>query len=299
MSLMRRGFISVVVALGALAACTPSGSPTPDTAVQVVATTTVFANLVTQVGGQRISVRSLVPAGGEPHTFDPRPSDVTAVADADLLVMNGLDLDDWVVDLVSEAGSDARILRLGEDLPEAEYITDEEGSLNPHLWLDVTYARAYVDRIADALAEADPDGADGYRQRAAGYDAELADLDAYARDTLAAIPVERRRVASSHEAFPYFVRAYGLEVVGVVIAAPGQDPSAGAVTALIDTIRASGALAILSEIQFPSDLVEQIAAETGVAVVADLYSDSLGDAPGDSYLGMIRWDVDRIAEALR
>ena len=295
---MRPGFISVAVLL-AVVACTPSGSPSPGAALHVVATTTVFADLVGEVGGDRVSVRSLVPAGGEPHTFDPRPSDVVAVADADLLVSNGLGLDDWVVDLVVEAGGDAPVLRLGEDLPGAEYIHDEEGGLNPHLWLDVTYTIGYVERIADALAEVDPDGAEGYAQRAADFGQELDHLDAYARDTLGAIPADRRRVASSHEAFPYFVRAYGLEVVGVVISAPGQDPSAGEVTALIDTIRDSGARAILSEIQFPSDLVDQIAAETGVAVVADLYSDSLGDPPGDSFVGMIRWDVERIAEALR
>ena len=265
-----------------------------------MATTTVFADLVHEVGGDRVSVRSLVPAGGEPHTFDPRPSDVTAFVDADLVVMNGLGLDDWVVDLMNEASSEAPVVRLAEDLPGADYITDtEESGTNPHLWLNVAYAIAYVDRIAASLAEVDPDGAEGYAQRAAGFVAELEDLDMFARDQLAAIPAERRRVVSFHDAFPYFAAAYGLEIVGTVVQAPGQDPSAGQVAALIDAIRESGAQAILSEDQFPSDLVDQIAAETGVAVVADLYSDSLGDAPGDSFVGMVRWDVERIAEALR
>lgn len=283
----------------AAAACSQSADPSPGSVVQVVATTTVFADLVGQVGGERVTVRSLVPAGGEPHTFDPRPSDVAAVSDADLLVMNGLDLDDWVVELVGEAGSDAPVLRLGEDLPGAVYIEDEEGGLNPHLWLNVAYARGYVARIADALVAADPAGAEGYRQRADAYDRVLAELDASARDQLAAIPAERRRVVSFHDAFPYFAAAYGLEVVGVVVAAPGQDPSAGEVAALIDAIRDSGVQAILSEDQFPSELVEQIADETGVTVVADLYSDSVGDPPGDSFVGMIGWDVDRIVDALR
>lgn len=301
---MRFGFTSLVAAVSfSLVACTPSGtqsgSAAPGATVQVVATTTVFADLVTRVGGNRVSVRSLVPAGGEPHTFDPRPSDVTAFVDADLVVMNGLGLDDWVVDLVSEAGSEAPVVRLGEDLSDAEYIADEEeGGTNPHLWLNVAYAMGYVDRIAEALAQLDPDGADVYEINASEYRVELEELDTFARDELAAIPAERRRVVSFHEAFPYFAAAYGLEVVGVVVDAPGQDPSAGEVAALIDAMREADVSAILAEDQFPSDLVDQIAAEAGVAVVADLYSDSLGDPPGDSYVGMIRYDVERLVEAL-
>lgn len=283
-----------------MVACTPSGSPSPGAVVHVVATTTVFADFVSQVGGDRVSVRSLVPAGGEPHTFDPRPSDVIAFGEADLVVMNGLGLDDWAVDLVSEAGGRAPVLRLAEDLPGADYIADdEEGGTNPHLWLNVAYAIGYVDRIAAALSEVDPDGESGYAERAAEYGAELDELDTFARDTLAAVSAGQRRVVAFHDAFPYFAAAYGLEVVGAVVEAPGQDPSAGQVAALIDAIRETGARAILSEDQFPSELVEQIADETGVAVVADLYSDSLGDPPGDSFAGMIRWDVERIAEALR
>jgi manganese/iron transport system substrate-binding protein len=302
---MRFSFMSVVVAVLlavplALAACTPSANPTASATVQVVATTTVLADLVSEVGGDRVSVRSLVPPGGEPHTFDPRPSDVTAFVDADLVVMNGLGLDDWVVELVGEAGSDAPVVRLGEDLPGAEYLADEEeGGVNPHLWLNVAYAMGYVDRIAEALAEVDPEGVEGYERGASEYRAELEELDAFARDQLATIPEEGRRVVAFHEAFPYFAAAYGLEVVGVVVDAPGQDPSAGEVAALIDAIRESDVAAILSEDQFPTDLVDQIAAETGVTVVADLYSDSLGDPPGDTYVGMIRYDVERLVEALR
>jgi ABC-type Zn uptake system ZnuABC Zn-binding protein ZnuA len=284
---------------GLLDGCT--ASPTgPPAALHVVATTTVFADLVSQVGGDRVSVRSLVPPGGEPHTFDPRPSDVTAFADADLVVLNGLGLDDWVVDLMSEAGSEAPVLVLGEDLPGAEYIGgEEEGGTNPHLWLDVAYAMGYVDRIATALAEADPAGADAYAQRADAYQADLDELDTSARTELGAIPEGQRRIVSFHDAFPYFAHAYGLTVIGTVVEAPGQDPSAGQVAALVDAIRSADVSAILSENQFPADLVEQIAAETGVVVVADLYSDSLGDPPADTYSGLIRWDVERIAEALR
>jgi ABC-type Zn uptake system ZnuABC Zn-binding protein ZnuA len=299
MSLRGAVVVGLALCLLAISACAPPAPPSTSS-VRVVATTTVLADLVAQAGGDRVSVRSLVPAGGEPHTFDPRPSDVTAFVDADLVVMNGLGLDDWVVELMAEAGSEAPVVRLGEDLADIEYIADEEeGGVNPHLWLNVAYAELYVDGIVDALSDVDPDGANGYAERAATYQAALGELDEYARGELGAIPGDRRRVVSMHDAFPYFAAAYDLEVVGVVVDAPGQDPSAGEVAALIDAIEQADVSAILSEDQFPPDLAEQIAAETGVTVVADLYSDSLGDPPGDSFVGMIRWDVDRLVEALR
>jgi ABC-type Zn uptake system ZnuABC Zn-binding protein ZnuA len=296
--------ISVALVALALAACgsTPgSGSPA---AVQVVATTTILADFIRQVGGERVEVRSLVPAGGEPHTFDPRPSDVTAFTGADLVVMNGLGLDDWVIDLVGQAGSEAPIVRLGEDLPGASYLEDEDGhsgetAVNPHLWLNVRYAAGYVERVVAELSEVDPDGADGYRERGDAYLATLDELDTWAREQLGAIPAEARRIVSLHDAFPYFADAYGLEVVGTVIEVPGQDPSAGEIADLIDAIREAGVSAILSEAQLPGDLAERIADETGVQVVSDLYSDSVGPPPQDTFDGLIRWDVERIATALQ
>ena len=299
--------IAIPLALGlAVAACgSPAGSGSP-AAVQVVATTTIYADFVTQVGGERVEVRSLVPAGGEVHTFDPRPSDVTAFTDADLVFMNGLGLDDWVIDLVGQAGSKAPVVRLAEDLPGAVYLQGEaedghagETAINPHLWLNVRYAAGYVERVVAELSEVDPDGADGYRGRGDMYLAALDELDTWAREQLGAVPAESRRVVLLHDAFPYFADAYGLELVGTVIEVPGQDPSVGEIADLIDAIRETGVSAILSEAQFPGGLAERIADETGVQVVSDLYSDSVGPAPQDSYEAIIRWDVERIAAALQ
>jgi zinc/manganese transport system substrate-binding protein len=295
--------VSLAVALTACGA--PSGTD-GNAAVKVVATTTIFADFVRQVGGDRISVRSLVPPGGEVHTFDPRPSDVTAFTDADLVFLNGLGLDEWVVDLVGEAGSEAEVVRLAEDLPGVTYLAadeEEDGhageeGVNPHLWLNVAHASGYVQRIVDELSAVDPDGADGYRQRGDAYRATLAELDSWSRDRLAAVPAQARRIVSLHDAFPYFAEAYDLEVVGIVIDVPGQDPSAGEVAGLIDAIRASGVSAILSEAQFPADLPERIADETGVEVISDLFSDSVGPAPQNTYEALFRWDVERIAAAL-
>jgi ABC-type Zn uptake system ZnuABC Zn-binding protein ZnuA len=277
------------------------GTSAPD-AIGVVATTTVFADLVRQVGGSHVNVTSLVPPGGEVHTFDPTPSDIARVADADLVVMNGLGLDDWVGDLVRDSGTEAPIVVLGEDLAGVDYLTGDEHegeAINPHLWLDVANGIRYVQRIGDQLSAVDPAHADAFEAGTAAYVSRLEDLDAWVREQVASVPEADRRIVSFHEAFPYFAKAYGLEIVGTVIDAPGQDPSAGQIADLIDAIRTSGAKAVFSEAQFNPQLAETIAAEAGVVVESDLYNDSLGEPPVDTYEGMIRWDVDKVVAALR
>jgi ABC-type Zn uptake system ZnuABC Zn-binding protein ZnuA len=300
---MRRAV--ALVLLATVAACggspaSPSG-PTPEPgALRVVTTTTVLADLVASVGGPKVDVRSLVPKGGEVHTFDPSPSDVAHLTDADLILANGLGLDEWLTNLAADAGATAAIVKLGEDLPGVDYIAGEEPGepVNPHLWLDVSNAGAYVTRIADALAAADPTDAAAYEATALAYGAELTDLDAWIRGRIATVPPGDRKLVSFHEAFPYLARAYGLEIVGVVVDAPGQDPSAGQIAALVDAVRAAGVKAVFGEAQFSDKLVRTIAEETGARVETNLYNDSLGDPPADSYVGMMRWNVERIVAAL-
>ena len=285
------------VGAGASSSVGPNGPPAP----RIVATTTVLADLVRNVAGPGAIVESLVPKGGEVHTFDPAPSDLQRVSAADVIFGNGFGLDDWLIDLARDAGARAPIVEVAEDLPGVTYVDGDgsgEHAVNPHLWLDVSIAQSYVTRIADVLAAAQPADADGIRSRAAAYRERLAALDADLRARFGALPADHRRVVSFHDAFPYFARAYGLEIVGVVVEAPGQDPSAGEVAALIDAIRASGAGAILAEVHFNDRLARQIATETGAEVISGLYTDSLGDPPLDSYESILRHDADLILAAL-
>ena len=290
-------FAALVIALLA-GAC--SGRADEGAGVPVVTTTTILADLVREVGGDRVRVESLVPKGGEVHTFDPTPSDIRRVTDARLVVRNGLGLDDWLGDLVGDTGTEAPVVALADDLPGVTVIAGQEPgqAANPHLWMNVAYASAYAGRIAEALAAADPDGAATYRANLAGYQERLAALDEYAKARLGAIPEANRTVVSFHDAFPYFAAAYGLTIDGTVVDAPGQDPSAGQVAALVSRIRDGGVEAIFAEAQFNPDIVETIAAETGATVVSDLYTDSVGDPPQDTYEGLMRWNVDRVVAAL-
>jgi ABC-type Zn uptake system ZnuABC Zn-binding protein ZnuA len=286
-----------------LAGCSVIGgaSSTPSGPLPVVTTSTVFGDLIENVGGDLVSVTSLVPAGTDVHTFEPKPADLRAVTASRLIVMNGLGLDDWLRDTITNAaGAGAPLVELGLNLPGVELLPGEEpGEENPHLWMAVPNAIKYVDRIEAALKAADPGHDEAYASQATAYRGRLAALDARVRTEIGAIAPEDRQFVMFHDALPYFAREYGFEVVGVAVEAPGQEPSAGEIAALVDAIKASGVKAIFSEAQFPTQLVDRLAAETGATVVADLYDDSLGDPPVTSYEALIEWDVAQFVEALR
>jgi ABC-type Zn uptake system ZnuABC Zn-binding protein ZnuA len=300
--------VPIALLVACLAGCATGATATPAASagdgggkpLVVVTTTTVFADMIHQVGGPNVTVTSLVPKGGDVHTFEPKPADVQAVAAAQLLVMNGLGLDDWLEKTITNAAVPGTpVLKLGVDLPGVALLPGEDpGTQNPHLWMDVTYGEAYVDRIAAALEAADPSDAAGFASRTAAYKTRLVALDASIRSRIATIPEQNRRLVTFHDAFPYFAREYGIAIVGVAVEAPGQDPSASYTARLIDAIKAAGVKAIFSESQFPTKLVDQLAAETGTKVVANLYDDSLGAPPIDSYEGVMDWDVDQLVEAL-
>jgi ABC-type Zn uptake system ZnuABC Zn-binding protein ZnuA len=307
--------LTVVALAVVLTGCVSAGAtPAPSGGtIRVVATTAVLADLARSAGGDLVTTQSLVPAGADPHTFSPRPSSLRAVADADVIVMNGLGLDDWVRPLVEAAKKPSAILvELGPSQDGVTYLAGSPeggsstiatavpgGTVNPHLWLDAAYAEKYVARIAEALAAVRPADAAAIAATSTAYQATLRELDASIRARIAAIPEGSRRIVSFHDAFPYYAAAYGLHVAGVVVRAPGQEPNAGDVAALIDAIKASGTRAILAEAQFNPRIADRIAEETGATIVSDLYTDTLGPAPADSYVGIMTWDTDRIAGALQ
>ena len=304
--------VSIVLALAGalgLAACgsgssagsTDAGSGAPAGALPVVTTTTVFADIVRNVGGDLVDVTSLVPRGGDVHTFEPRPADIQAVSTAKLLVMNGLGLDDWLGKTIDNASvSGTPLIKLAVDLPGVDLLPGEDpGTQNPHLWMNVRYGELYVDRIAQALTSVDAAHAAQYDRQAAAYKTRLDALDASVRARIATIPEANRKLVTFHDAFPYYARAYGVTIVGVAVQAPGQDPSAGYTARLITAIREAGVKGIFSEAQFPTKLVDQLGAETGASVVSNLYDDSLGDDPVTSYEAVIDWDTDQLVAALR
>lgn len=326
MALQRLSLVLLVAALlsgcrggGSPAQLTSAGSSPPPTAV---ATTTILADMVRVVGGAHVSVTSLLGPGVDPHTFNPLPSDVRTLAEAGLVFVNGVGLDDFMEPLIENAGGNSTIVVVSDGLTprasredlehEDEEHGDEEhgdehgqaGEADPHFWMSPYHAQQYVRNIRDALIAADPAHAADYEANAAAYLTELEALDEWIKAQTAAIPTERRVLVTNHDTLGYFAERYGYAIAGVVI--PGvsaeAEPSARTLTALADTIRESGVPAIFTETTVSPKFAQQLAAEVGQQVkVVPLYTDSLGPAgsEADSYLEMIRYDATAIRDALR
>ena len=275
----------------------PSGPSADPTALRVVTTTTVFADLVRSVGGPRTAVRSIVPAGVGPEDYEPKPDDARSLADAQLIVSNGLGLDDFLNRLLASGGGGTTPrLVLGAGLPAI----DSGGKPNPHMWLDPSIVRSgYLPKIVASLSALAPVDAAAFAANAAAYGRQLDALDAELQTQVATIPPANRKLVTFHDAFPYFARHFGFELVGVVVANVGQEPTAADLAALVQQVKATGAKAVFSEAQFNPKLVQTVADEAGVTrVVTTLYNDALGPPPADSYPGMMRWNVQKIVEAL-
>ncbi|MGA1431737.1 MAG: metal ABC transporter substrate-binding protein [Candidatus Limnocylindrus sp.] len=305
-------------------AASPSHSESTGVAADytVIATTSVFADLAQLALGDNVTIETIIPAGVDVHTFEPSPADAQKLAGADLIVMNGLGLDEWALSLLEAAGkSEEDVLELAEGIDESNawvYLEGEEhdeeegeehseeegeehghGGTDPHIWLDPKGAAIYVDRIAARVAAELPErAAEIESARDAGL-AEIAALDEELRVGFAAVEASARKIVTFHDAFGYFARAYEIEIVGVAVEAPGQEPSAKEIAALIDAIKAAGVTSVFSEAQFPSKVLDQVAAETGATVLENLYSDALGNAPANSYLGAMRANASAILASFK
>lgn len=274
-----------------------AGTPGAD-ALKIVTTTTVFADIVQNIGGSRVSASSIIPPGVGPEDYEPKPDDAKKLADARLIVSNGVGLDNFLDDLLaSGSGGDTPRLVLGDGIP----ILTVDGEENPHFWLDPTLVKQYyLPAIAAKLSELDPDGKATYDANMASYGATLDALDTELKAKVAEIPEANRKLVTFHDAFPYFARHFGFEEIGVIVENVGQEPTAGELAALVEKVKSAGVKAVFSEAQFSPDLSHTLAQEAGITnVVTTLYNDSLGPAPADSYVGLMRWNVSQIVPALK
>jgi ABC-type Zn uptake system ZnuABC Zn-binding protein ZnuA len=270
-----------------LAGCGVLGGDSP----QVLTTTTILADLAKQVAGDRTTVGSIVPAGAHVEEYEPKPDDAKRMSTAKLVITNGLGLDKWVEPLRRNAKTGTPVVTVTEGLPDI--------GGNPHLWFDPALARKYVEKVRDALIAMDPGGKDIYTSRAKTYSDQLVSLESELKAKIATIPAARRKLVTSHDAFPYFAKAFGFDIVGFAQPEPDKMPSAGELAQLIDKVKAAKVPAIFSEAGVPTQLADTIAKETGAKVVTDLPTDSLLDKPADSYLGLMRVVVDKIVAALK
>lgn len=275
--------------------------------LKVVASTTIVGDVVAQVGGDRIELTVLFPPGADPHTFEPRPQDMAAISQAEVIVLNGLGLEE-ALEPVLETNATGLIVHASEGIEPLAFEGEGEGNEHdhaggdPHTWTDPNNVILWTENIAAALSQADPAHAAEYQANAEAYIAELRGLDAWIRAQAAQVPAERRKLVTDHLIFGYFAEEYGFEQVGALVGSFSTNaaPSARELAALEDLIRAQGVPAIFVGRDVNPALAEQVARDTGIRVVS-LYSGSLG-APGgeaDTYLKYMRYNVSAIIEALK
>jgi zinc/manganese transport system substrate-binding protein len=273
--------------------------------VKVIASFSILADLVKNVGGERVDVAALVGPGSDAHVFAPTPADARKVAQARLVVVNGLGFEGWLDRLVKAAGGKATVAVATKGL-KARKAGDGHGQedhghdVDPHAWQAVANVKLYVGNIRDALAAADPGGAAAYRANAAAYGAKLDALETEVRSAVAKIPAARRKIITNHDAFGYFEAAYGIQFVAPQGVATDSEPSARDVARIISQIRRQKIPAVFLENVSDPRLMQRIAKETGAKIGGTLYSDALTEAngPAPTYIDLIRHNVVTLTGAL-
>ncbi|MEN4013819.1 MAG: metal ABC transporter substrate-binding protein [Chloroflexota bacterium] len=319
-SILLTAWIAVLLAAGCAAPPPPAASEAP---LQVVATTSIVADIVQQIGGERVQVTTLLPLGSDPHAYEPAPQDIARVSEAALVFASGAGLEEFLERLIANAGAQERLVQVSEGIQlkdfgvekhaeeekkEGEEHAEEEGeehayeSGDPHTWVDPHNVKVWVENIRARLSEIDPAGADLYQANAARYLTELDELDGWIREQIAQIPAENRKIVTDHQVFGYFAERYGLQQVGAII--PGYStaaaPSAQEVAAIEDAIRALGVRAVFVGETIAPALAQRVAEDTGVQLVF-VYHGSLSapDGPAATYLDYMRYNVNAMVAALK
>ena len=278
--------LSLVLAASVLAACGDSTSAIVDDGRPVVVTTVApITNIAQNIACNRAQVIGIVPEGVNSHTFEPKPSDATTMTSADLVLVNGLNLELPTLELAERnISDDASIVLLGDRTIEPdEWIFDfsfpeADGDPNPHLWTNPLFGIRFAEIIRDELIALDPDGADEYQANAEALIEQMEALDVAVREATATVDRESRKLLTYHDSFPYFAKEYDWEVIGAIQPSDFSEPSPSEVAALIDQIRDQNVPAIFGSEVFASPVLEQIAEETGAVYVDDLRDD---DLPGE------------------
>ena len=295
----------------AMLAMPPLGPASPaaaQTRLRVVSTVAPITNIVKNVGGERIELEGLVPPGVDSHTFEPSPSDARKLAEADLVVVNGLALEGMTIELAqANLKPGARILELGGGtITRDQWVFDfsfpeEYGDPNPHVWMNPLYAARYAELVRDALSELDAPNAAHYAANTELFRTRIDELDRAIMATARTIPEENRKLLTYHDSFAYFAPRYGFKVIGAIQPSDFAEPSPREVASLIDQINAEGVPAIFGSEVFPSPVLEQIGRETGVRYYDELRDDDPPGEPGapeNTYFGMLQFDVQLMARAL-
>ena len=295
-----------VAALVALSAC--SADPESTGALKVATTVAPITSIAANIGGDRVDVEGIVPEGTNSHTFEPAPQVAELLSTADVIFVNGLQLEEPTKDLAEQNMKDgAVIVEIGDEvLPPEDYIFDfsfpeEDGKPNPHLWTDPTYAIQYAEVIAETLSEQDPDNANYYAKNLAAFTKKADALSDALRADQESVPEGNLKLLTYHDAYAYFAQTYGWDVIGAVQPKNFEDPTPEEVAAIIDQVEAESVPTIFGSEVFPSAVLEEVGRATGARYEDTLRDDDLPGEPGDpehSWLGLMRYDYATMIEGL-
>lgn len=268
--------------------------------LHTVASFTVLADVVREVGGNHVHVKSLVGPNGDPHEFEPSPDDAKSMKSADLVFLSGEGLESWFERLVKASGYAGKPVIVSEGVKTHEMTEDGRTVTDPHVWNSAANIIVWVGNIEAALSKADPEDAASFKANAEKYIRELKTLDAYAKAQIAKVPADRRKVLTSHDAFGYFSSEYGVTFLSPVGLSTENEASAADVAQLIDQIRKEGVKVYFFENSNDPRLIKQIAEATGAKPGGELFVESLSppDGPAATYAKMFRYNVDQIVKAI-
>jgi len=299
-------FIIFVIGItSTLCGCNQQSKDSNSNRIYLLATTSIVGDIVQQVGGESVDVEVLLPLGTDPHSFTPSPGDISRLAEAELVFINGAGLEEFLSQMIESAGVDVQLVDLSASLPlRSMQSTDptEEHGKDPHTWMDPNNVIIWAEIVADELSTLDPQNQATYQDNAKQLQTELEELDLWVKSQVAQIPVERRRLVTDHLVFGYFADRYGFQQVGAII--PGfstlAEPSALELAQLEDAIKAYNIPALFVSWSGNRNLADRIAEDTGVRLIP-LYTHSLSPAgeAAEHYQDFIRYDVNAIVEGLK
>jgi zinc/manganese transport system substrate-binding protein len=284
----------------------PAMAQAPET-MKVVATFSILADIVRNVGGDRVEVTELVGPNGDAHVYSPTPADARRLADAKVVFTNGLKFEGWIDRLVKSSGTKATIIETskGVKVLDSESVAGHghghsHGKFDPHAWQSALNIKSYADNIRKALTAADPAGQAVYEANTAAYVSKLEELDVEIRKLIETIPQERRKIITSHDAFVYFEAAYGIEFVSPQGVSTEAEASAKDVAKIIQQIRREKITAVFVENVSDTRLMERIAKETGAKIGGKVYSDALSEpgGPAGTYIDMMRHNIRAFSAAM-
>lgn len=283
---------------------TPTGASTSAVQrIQVLATTGMIADAARIVGGDRVEVTALMGPGVDPHLYQPTARVQSQLKTAQLVLYNGLHLEGKMVELFAALEKTKKVVAVSRDIPVAQLLSWQEsgGMHDPHIWFDVRLWQQVIRTISATFCEFDPQHAEGFQKRGADYLAELDRLDKYCRDRAAELAPDQRLLITSHDAFHYFGRAYGFEVVGIQGISTETEAGLKAITDAADLIKKRHLRAIFPESSVSRAAIQRVAGDSGAQLGSELFSDALGapETPAGTYAGMIKTNMDNIVNALK